>query len=222
MESFWTRTCCRSYFTHTPKHTTTTATTTLPLTGSCSSSCPLRTHAKRDETAGKMTRNPDDPEVLKLRAFLRQHNGLKGLEVCAPHEVERAAQLFHRDGFVAVSNVLWVSCRRDATACFLCFLHAQKNKCGRGARMCVYALPRGESVSRVRVVRFLAPLVDHAGLNLPRLVKARRVALVSEHEVWACAEGGHAERAVSSGATHACASLCNHMDARRTTPSWQL
>ena len=106
MESFWTRTCCRSYFTHTPKHTTTTATTTLPLTGSCSSSFPLRTHAKRDETAGKMTRNPDDPEVLKLRAFLRQHNGLKGLEVCAPHEVERAAQLFHRDGFVAVSNVL--------------------------------------------------------------------------------------------------------------------
>ena len=33
-------------------------------------------------------------------------NGIKGLEIVAPTEVERAAELFHRDGFVVVRDVL--------------------------------------------------------------------------------------------------------------------
>ena len=37
---------------------------------------------------------------------MRERNGILGLEVVAPDEVERAAALFHRDGFVAVRDVL--------------------------------------------------------------------------------------------------------------------
>ncbi|HUO12673.1 MAG TPA: hypothetical protein VMU37_07950, partial [Caulobacteraceae bacterium] len=32
----------------------------------------------------------DDPEVVALREHLRRHNGLVGLEICEPHEIERA------------------------------------------------------------------------------------------------------------------------------------
>ncbi len=49
---------------------------------------------------------PDDPDVVALRDHLEANNGLKGLEILSPHEVERAARIFHRDGFVAVKNVL--------------------------------------------------------------------------------------------------------------------
>src|SRR5262249_11042607 len=48
----------------------------------------------------------DDPEVEALRARLREKNGLTGVEVCEPHEVERAARIFFRDGFVVVNNLL--------------------------------------------------------------------------------------------------------------------
>jgi hypothetical protein len=48
----------------------------------------------------------DDPEVERLRAHLKQHNGIKGLEIVEPHEVERAARIFFRDGFVVVNNLL--------------------------------------------------------------------------------------------------------------------
>ncbi len=49
---------------------------------------------------------PDDPHVVELREQLLLHNGLDGLEILEPHEVERAAQNFYRDGFVVVQNVL--------------------------------------------------------------------------------------------------------------------
>ncbi|MEZ5557084.1 MAG: phytanoyl-CoA dioxygenase family protein [Pseudomonadales bacterium] len=49
-------------------------------------------------------RNAD--EVRRLREYLEEHNGIRGLEVVAPEDVERAARLFHRDGFVAVADVL--------------------------------------------------------------------------------------------------------------------
>jgi hypothetical protein len=52
------------------------------------------------------TRSYDDPNVVALRERLREHNGMRGLEVVAPDDVERAAMLFHRDGFVAVRDVL--------------------------------------------------------------------------------------------------------------------
>jgi hypothetical protein len=48
----------------------------------------------------------DDPEVCALREHLRQHNGIRGLEILEPHEVDRAARIFFRDGFVVVRDLL--------------------------------------------------------------------------------------------------------------------
>ena len=48
----------------------------------------------------------DDAEVCALRERLRASNGIRGLEICAPDEVRRAARLFRRDGFVVVRDVL--------------------------------------------------------------------------------------------------------------------
>src|SRR5579863_4391507 len=48
----------------------------------------------------------DDPEVCRLREHLRQHNGIRGLEIVAPDDVERAARIFFRDGFVVVRDLL--------------------------------------------------------------------------------------------------------------------
>ena len=52
------------------------------------------------------TRSYDDPNVVALREKLNRHNGIKGLEILAPTEVERAVELFYRDGFVVVRDVL--------------------------------------------------------------------------------------------------------------------
>jgi ectoine hydroxylase-related dioxygenase (phytanoyl-CoA dioxygenase family) len=48
----------------------------------------------------------DDPDIVALREHLRRHNGIFGLEIVSPHEVERAARIFHRDGFVVVRDLL--------------------------------------------------------------------------------------------------------------------
>jgi hypothetical protein len=48
----------------------------------------------------------DDPEVAALREHLRLNNGLTGLEIVAPHEIERAKRIFFRDGFVVVRDLL--------------------------------------------------------------------------------------------------------------------
>ena len=48
----------------------------------------------------------DDPEVVALREHLRRHNGLVGLEIVAPDEIERAKRIFFRDGFVVVRDLL--------------------------------------------------------------------------------------------------------------------
>jgi len=48
----------------------------------------------------------DDPGVEALREHLRQHNGIRGLEICEPTEIKRAARIFHRDGFVVVADLL--------------------------------------------------------------------------------------------------------------------
>ena len=61
----------------------------------------------------------DDPEVAALRERLRHANGIKGLEIVAPDEVERAARLFFRDGFVVVRDLLdagQLDAFRDASA----------------------------------------------------------------------------------------------------------
>ena len=48
----------------------------------------------------------DDPDVCRLRDDLRRHNGIDGLEICDPFEIDRAARIFHRDGFVVVRDLL--------------------------------------------------------------------------------------------------------------------
>ena len=63
-----------------------------------------RFHASDSRAPGH--RAYDDPEVERLREYLRENNGIRGLEICTPGEVERAARIFHRDGFVVVRDVL--------------------------------------------------------------------------------------------------------------------
>jgi hypothetical protein len=48
----------------------------------------------------------DDPDVVALRDHLRQHNGIRGLEIVDPADVKRAARIFRRDGFVVVRDLL--------------------------------------------------------------------------------------------------------------------
>ncbi len=62
-----------------------------------------------DPRCATWTRSYDDPDVVALRERLRERNGIPGLEVVDPSEVERATSLFHRDGFVAVANALTAS-----------------------------------------------------------------------------------------------------------------
>ena len=52
------------------------------------------------------TRAYDDPNVVALRDKLGRRNGITGLEIVGPGDVERAARLFNRDGFVVVRDVL--------------------------------------------------------------------------------------------------------------------
>ena len=48
----------------------------------------------------------DDPSVQALRDKLHKHNGYHELDICDPDEVERAAKIFWRDGFVVVRDLL--------------------------------------------------------------------------------------------------------------------
>jgi len=59
-----------------------------------------------DPRCADWTRAYDDPGVAALRARLIERNGIPGLEVVDPTDVERATTLFHRDGFVAVRDAL--------------------------------------------------------------------------------------------------------------------
>lgn len=59
-----------------------------------------------DPTCAAWSRRPDDPGVVALREQLRESNGIPDLELVDPTNVERAAELFHRDGFVAVRDAL--------------------------------------------------------------------------------------------------------------------
>ena len=49
---------------------------------------------------------PDNPNLTKLRAHLAAHNGIKGLELVGPTDQARAVELFRRDGFVVIADVL--------------------------------------------------------------------------------------------------------------------
>lgn len=59
-----------------------------------------------DPRCATWTRSYDDPGVTALRERMHGHNGIAGLEVVDAAEVERATEIFHRDGFVAIANAL--------------------------------------------------------------------------------------------------------------------
>lgn len=59
-----------------------------------------------DPSCAGWTRRPDDPNVVALRDRLREHNGIPNLETVTPDQVDRAVELFYRDGFVVVTNAL--------------------------------------------------------------------------------------------------------------------
>jgi len=47
-----------------------------------------------------------ETELAQRRTYLEANNGIRGLEVLDPSEVERAVKIFHRDGFVVVRDAL--------------------------------------------------------------------------------------------------------------------
>jgi len=66
-----------------------------------------------------VTRNPDaavragwtdelrsEDDVILLRDYLMSNNGIRGLEILRPNDVERAAERFSKDGFVVIGDVL--------------------------------------------------------------------------------------------------------------------
>ncbi|MCZ6644487.1 MAG: phytanoyl-CoA dioxygenase family protein [Gammaproteobacteria bacterium] len=55
---------------------------------------------------GWVGNDPETAALNELRAYLEANNGIKGLEVVSPDEVDKARQLFYRDGFVVVRDVL--------------------------------------------------------------------------------------------------------------------
>ena len=50
--------------------------------------------------------NRSQAHTNALRQHLEAHNGLQGLEIIKPDDIESAVRLFHRDGFVVIENVL--------------------------------------------------------------------------------------------------------------------
>lgn len=59
-----------------------------------------------DPDCAQWSRRPSDPGVMALRERLRAGNGIPDLELVDPDNVNRAAELFHRDGFVTVRDAL--------------------------------------------------------------------------------------------------------------------
>lgn len=47
-----------------------------------------------------------DPDVLALRAYLEANTGIRGLEILEPADARHAVELFRRDGFVVIADVL--------------------------------------------------------------------------------------------------------------------
>lgn len=54
--------------------------------------------------AGELDR--DEPGVDALRVYLEANNGIRGLEVLELSDVDHAVELFYRDGFVVIADVL--------------------------------------------------------------------------------------------------------------------
>lgn len=59
-----------------------------------------------DDQLGWWDQAKDDPEVLALRGHLLANNGIQGLEIVEPGDIEQAVRIFERDGFVVVADAL--------------------------------------------------------------------------------------------------------------------
>ena len=59
---------------------------------------------KRDSISA--TARAEAPEIASVRAHLEANNGIKGLEILQPSDVDHAVALFRRDGFVVIADVL--------------------------------------------------------------------------------------------------------------------
>ena len=46
------------------------------------------------------------PTALELAAYLEEHNGIRGMDILAPRDTPHALELFRRDGFVVIADVL--------------------------------------------------------------------------------------------------------------------
>lgn len=62
--------------------------------------------SNNEQPQGWGTKSKDDPSVQALRAHLQQNNGIKGLDIVSPKDIEQAVAVFRRDGFVVVADVL--------------------------------------------------------------------------------------------------------------------
>lgn len=59
-----------------------------------------------EPSVGWMDKAKDDPEVVALRQHLLENNGIRDLRILTPSDIEKAVELFERDGFVVIANVL--------------------------------------------------------------------------------------------------------------------
>ena len=66
----------------------------------------LDTNTDLNKNIGWKDKPKNDPDVIKLINHLEANNGIKGLDIIQSESVARAVELFHRDGFVVVSDVL--------------------------------------------------------------------------------------------------------------------
>ena len=55
---------------------------------------------------GWQDRDRNSPDLVAHREYLSAQNGINGLELCDPSEIERAVRIFRRDGFVVVRDAL--------------------------------------------------------------------------------------------------------------------
>ena len=57
-------------------------------------------------TIGWADKAQDDPEIMRLRHHLQAENGIRGLEIFQPGQLDDIVRVFRRDGFVVVADVL--------------------------------------------------------------------------------------------------------------------
>ena len=58
------------------------------------------------EQYGWVGRDPADPGLEERRTQLRELNGINGLEILNPAQLEDAKRLFYRDGFVVIRDAV--------------------------------------------------------------------------------------------------------------------